>query len=182
MTSITTIIREEIESLYQANFPAFGDRLRSISELFEKDPYPFRFDNVGYDEVNYHFDTPENEYIVVINNIDPSQGIWVMQFGVVDGTPEEVTNEFRVSEVMATLLKIVNDFINRYQPNAISIKPAKDSELEAERGKEDLRRFNIYMGFIKRNLKARPEYHVREYGDEIIIERKVKIDKPKTNV
>jgi hypothetical protein len=181
MASISKIINEEIESLYQANFPAFGDRLQSISELFDKDPYQFKFDNVGYDEVNYHFDTPENEYVVVINNTSPSQGIWVMQFGVVGGRPEDVTNEFKVSEVMATLFEIVNDFIDRYSPNAISIKPAKDNELEAERNKDDLRRFNIYMEFIKRKMEARPEYFVREYGDEIIIERKAKT-KPKPNI
>lgn len=179
MASIVKIINEEIMTSV-ANFPRFGERLQSISEIFDtKNPYPFKFDNVSYNEVNYHFDTPKNQYVVVIENTSPSQGIWVMQFGVVDGTPEDITNEFKVSEVMATLHEILNDFIERYSPNAISIKPAKDNELEKERDREDLRRFKVYMEYIKRNM--RPEYFVREYGDEIIIERKVKT-KPKTNV
>ena len=169
MLNVLDIIREEVESLYQANFPMFGDRLRSISEIFDtKNPYPFRFENVSYDEVQYHFDTPENEYVVIIRNEDPKQGIWNVQFGTTGGAPDDVTNEFKISEVMATLSGIVNDFVERYKPNAITIKPAKDEE----RDTDDLRRFNLYLAYIKQNM--RPDYYVQEYGDYIVIQRKIK--------
>lgn len=171
MLDIKKIVREEIEGLnhlYQANFPRFGDRLDSINELFERQPYPFTFDNVGFDEVNYHFDSPKNEYVVIMNNTNPAEGIWYMQFGTVGGTPDEVTNENKVSEVLSTLAKIVNDFADRYKPNTMVIEPAKDEA----RSNDDMRRYNIYMNFIKKNM--RPDYYVQEYGDKILIQRKVK--------
>ena len=170
MASVNKIITEEIDSLYQANFPMFGDRLRSISEVGEatKEIYPFKFDNVSYNEVNYHFDTEEDEYVVVITAADPNQGIWEMQFGTVGGTPEDVTNRFRVFQIMATLVSITNDFIDRFKPNEIRVKPTKDEERETD----DMRRFNLYLAYIKKNM--RPEYFAQEFGDYIVIKRKIK--------
>jgi len=180
MLNVLDIIKEEVEALnhlYQANFPRFGERLRSISEVGDasKNPYPFRFDNVSFDEINYHFDTEEDQYIVLINNLDQTQGIWEMQFGTVGGTPEDVTNRFRVFQIMATLVAITNDFIDKYKPNVIRVKPTKDEE----RDTDDMRRFNLYLAYIKKNM--RPEYYAQEYGDYIVIQRKVKT-KPKTNI
>ena len=169
MPSIIDIIKEEIMTSV-ANLPRFGDRLNSISETGEgtAGSYAFRFDNVSYNEVNYHFDTPEDDYVVLINNVDVHAGIWEMQFGVVGGTPEDVTNRGKIFNVMATVLQITNDFIDRFKPNALRFKPSKDEERE-----DDKRRFNLYMQYIKKNM--RPEYMVYEYGDYIVIERKVKI-------
>jgi hypothetical protein len=169
MSRIIEIINEEIMSTV-ANYPLFGDHLRSISETGEGSSraYPFTFDNVSYDEVNYHFDTEQNDYVVVINNVDVHAGAWEMQFGTVGGTPQDVTNEGRPFNVMATILQITNDFINKLKPNILRFKPEKDPERE-----DDKRRFNLYMQFIKKNIP--PEYFVFEYGDYIVIERKVKI-------
>ena len=169
MLNIVDIINEEIMTTV-ANLPRFGDRLNSISEVGEgtSGAYPYRFDNVSYNEVNYHFDTEEDEYVVIINNIDPNAGVWEMQFGTVGGTPEDITNRGRVFKVMATVLQITNEFIDKYKPNALRFKPSKDVERE-----DDKRRFNLYMQYIKKNM--RPEYMVYEYGDYIVIERKVKI-------
>lgn len=169
MPSIKDIINEEIMSTV-ANYPEFGDRLRSISETGEgsSTPYPFKFDNVSYNEVNYNFDTEEDEYVVIINNVDVHLGIWEMQFGTVGGTPQDVTNRGKVFNVMATILQITNDFIDRYKPNVLRFKPEKDEERQ-----DDKRRFNIYMQYIKKNM--RPDYMVFEYGDYIVIERKIKI-------
>jgi hypothetical protein len=180
MASIIEIIREEVEALnhlYQANFPMFGDRLQSISEVGEatRNPYQFKFDNVGFDEVHYHFDTEEDEYVVVFTAADVNHGIWNMEFGTVGGTPEDVTNRFRVFNIMATLVNITNDFIDRFNPNEIRVKPTKDESRDAE----DLRRFKLYLAYIKKNM--RPEYYAQEYGDYIVIRRKVKT-KPKQNI
>ena len=168
MLNIIDIINEEIMTTV-ANFPRFGDRLNSISETGEgsSTPYPYRFDNVSDNEVNYHFDTEEDEYIVIINNVDMYAGVWEMQFGIVGGTPEEVTNRGRMFNVMATVLQITNEFIDKYKPNRLQFKPSKDEERE-----DDKRRFRLYMQYIKKNM--RPEYMVYEYGDYIVIERKVK--------
>lgn len=169
MPSIIDIINEEIMTSV-ANYPVFGDRLRSISETGEgsSTAYPFKFDNVSFNEVNYNFDTEEDEYVVIINNVDIYSGIWEMQFGTVGGTPQDVTNRGRVFNVMATILQITNDFINRYKPNVLRFKPEKDEERQ-----DDKRRFNIYMQYIKKNIP--PDYFVFEYGDYIVIERKAKI-------
>lgn len=169
MPNIIDIIKEEIMTTV-ANFPQFGDRLKSISETGEgtSTAYPFKFDNISFNEVNYHFDTEEDDYIVIINNVDVHTGIWEMQFGVVGGTPEDITNRGKMFNVMATVLQITNDFIDRFKPNALRFKPSKDKERQ-----DDKRRFNLYMQYIKKNM--RPEYMVYEYGDHIVIERKIKI-------
>jgi len=169
MLNIIDIINEEIMTTV-ANYPQFGDRLNSISETGEgtSGAYPYKFDNVSYNEVNYHFDTEEDDYVVIINNVDPHGGIWELQFGVVGGTPEDVTNRGRIFNVMATVLQITNDFIDKYKPNALRFKPSKDEERE-----DDNRRFNLYMQYIKKNM--RPDYIVYPYSDYIVIERKVKI-------
>lgn len=169
MSDIKLIIKEEILNTV-ANFPQFGDRLCSISEVGETNttPYPFRFDNVSYNEVNYNFDTEEDEYIVIINNVDVHAGAWEMQFGVAGDTPQDVVNRGRVFRVMATIMAITNDFIDKYKPNILRFKPEKDEERE-----NDKRRFNLYMAYIKKNM--RKDYIVFEYGDYIVIERKIKI-------
>jgi len=169
MPSIKDIINEEIMTTV-ANFPQFGNRLKSISETGEgsSTPYPFKFDDVSYNEVNYNFDTEEDEYVVIINNIDIYAGVWEMQFGTVGGTPQDVTNRGKIFNVMATILQITNDFITRFKPNTLRFKPEKDEERA-----DDKRRFNIYMQYIKKNMI--PAYMVFEYGDYIVIERKIKI-------
>jgi len=169
MSNIEKIIQEEIMNTV-ANYPQFGDRLKSISETGEgtSKGYPFKFDNVSFNEVNYHFDTEEDDYIVMINKVDVYAGIWDMQFGTVGGTPNDVTNRGKVFNVMATILQITNDFIDNFKPNVLKFKPSKDEEKE-----DDKRRFNLYMQYIQKNM--RKDYFVHEYGEYIVIERKVKI-------
>ena len=173
MPSIIDIINEEIMTSV-ANFPRFGDRLNSISETGEgtSNTYPFKFDNVAFNEVNYHFDTEEDEYVVVVNLVDVHAGAWDMQFGTVGGTPDEIVDRGRMFSVMATLVQIVNDFIDRYTPNIIRIEPSK-----AEDKKNKNQRFQLYMAYIKKH--QRPEYFTSPYGDYIIIKRKKPI---KSNV
>lgn len=170
MPSIIDIINEEIMTSV-ANFPGFGDRLNSISETGEgtSNTYPFKFDNVAFNEVNYHFDTEEDEYVVVVNLIDVHAGAWDMQFGTVGGTPDEIVDRGRMFNVMATLILIVNDFIDRYKPNIIRFKPSK-----AEDKKNANQRYQLYMAYIKKH--QRPEYLTFPYGEHIIIKRKVPIE------
>lgn len=170
MANIVDIINEEILNTV-ANYPEFGERLKSIDEVGEGTAgvYPFHYDNVAYNEINYNFDTEEDEYIVVITNVDMHAGAWEMQFGTVGGTPQDVVNKGKMYKVMATILQITNDFIDKHKPNILRFKPEKDEEREDD----DMRRFNLYMAYIKKHM--RPDYFVFEYGDYIIIERKIKI-------
>jgi len=166
---VKKIIQEEIMTTV-ANYPQFGDRLKSISETGEGSSraYPYKFENTASDEVHYYFDTEEYEYDVIVNLMDPYAGTWTMQFGTIGGTPDEITNEGKPLQVMSTLLQITTDFIERFKPNALQFKPEKDESRE-----DDKRRFNLYMQFIKKNIPSL--YMVYPYGDYIIIERKIKI-------
>lgn len=170
MLNIIDIINEEIMTTV-ANFPGFGERLNSISETGEgtSSGYPFKFDNVAFNEVNYHFDTEEDEYVVMVNNVDVHAGAWDMQFGTVDGTPDEIVDRGRMYNVMATLIRIVNDFIDRYKPNIIRIEPSKAEDKENKN-----QRFQLYMAYIKKH--QRPEYITFPYGEHIIIKRKKPIE------
>lgn len=186
MSSIINIIEEELESLYSANFPEFGERLHTLNEIEEEleslieygeatlPPYPFTFDNISYNEVNYNFDTEDgDDYIVMFNLADRIKRIWELQFGVVGGKPSDVINKGRRDKVMSTIVKIVNDFINRFKPNYIKFEPSKNDEYEETHGKLDTRRFDMYMAYIKNNM--RPDYIVFPHKPYIVIERKVKI-------
>lgn len=167
MLSIKEIINEEIMNTV-ANYPSFGDRL-NLDEVGEASgtPYPYKFDNISYDEVHYNFDTKEDQYSVIFRLVDRIQRIWHLEFGVVDGTPETTTNAFDISNVMATVVKIVNEFIDKFKPNALKFLPSKTG------GDNDMRRHHLYMAYIKKNM--RPDYFVYEVLPYIIIERKAKI-------
>lgn len=186
MSKILDIITEEIESLYSANFPEFGERLHHLDEIAEEleslleygeatlPPYPFTFDNISDFEVNYNFDTEDgDEYVVIVKLIDRVKRIWDLQFGISGGVPTDVINKGKRDKVMSTLVKIVYDFVDRFKPNALRFEPSKNSEYEKQHGNVDNRRYNMYMAYIKKNM--RQDYIVYSYGSYIIIERKVKI-------
>lgn len=178
MSKIKQIISEEIESLYSANLPEFGERLLNIDDKYNHNldeygeanlpAYNFNLEDMGYNQVNYNFDTEDgDEYVVIFNQFDRVKRLWDLQFGVTDGTPTDVLNRGRRDRVMSTLVKIVYAFVDKYKPNAIRFKPSKT------KGEEDMRRHTLYMAYIKKNM--RPDYFVYPYGEYIIIERKAKI-------
>ena len=169
MSTIKDIINEEIMTTV-ANYPQFGDRLGSINEIGEanREPYNFTYENTSFNEVHYYFSSEEYDYDVIIHNTDPHAATWELQFGTIGGSTDDVTNEGKQFKILSTIVKIIYDFINKHQPNILSFKPSKDEERV-----DDKRRFNFYMAYIKKNMI--PEYFVREYGDYIILERKIKI-------
>jgi len=168
MLSIKQIIAEEIMDTF-ANYPEYGERILNLHEVGEAnaEPYEYRFDNISYDEVHYDFDTEEDQYSIIFKLEDRIQRVWNLQFGVVGGTPETITNSFRIMNVMATIVKIVNEFIDKFKPNIIRFLPSKSA------GENDMRRHHLYMAYIKKNM--RPDYFVYEVLPYIIIERKAKI-------
>jgi len=185
MSDIKSIINEEIMTTV-ANYPQFGDRLRSISEVGDASvpAYPFKFENTSFNEVNYYFDTEEDEYIVMVNNVDVHAGVWEMQFGTVGGTPDDVVDKGNMYQVLSTILEITNDFIDRFRPNILRFKPSKKKEEDKYNEKtgrkknvDPNQRFNLYMEFIKKNM--RQDYSISKYGDYIVFERKIKSNVPK---
>ncbi|MDA3780198.1 MAG: hypothetical protein PF487_08305 [Bacteroidales bacterium] len=173
MSNIKDIINEEIMTTV-ANYPEFGQRLHNLNEIGEANhqPYDFKYENTSFNEVHYYFSTEMYDYDVPIINNDVRAGTWELQFGPIGGTTDEVTNEGKQFEILSTIIKIIYDFVDKHKPNVLSFKPSKDKNRV-----DDKRRFNFYMAYIKKHNK--PEYLVREYGDYIIIERKIKI---KSNV
>lgn len=171
MSNIITIIQEEIMTTV-ANFPQFGDRLRSISEVGEgtRGAYTYTFENTSFNEVHYYFSTEEFDYDVIVNLVDQHALVWDMQFGTIGGEPEDETNEGKQFNIMSTLVQITKEFIEKFKPNALRFKPAKKDNT-------DKRRFNFYMAYIKKNMVK--GYAVYPYGEYIIIER---ISKIKTNI
>lgn len=168
MSKLNRIIVEEIET-YSANFPQFGDRLKNLDEYGEGNlpPYPFKLDDISYNEVNAYFDTEDgDEYVVMFNLTDRIKKIWEMQFGVAGGTPGDVINKGRMGKIMSTMIKITNAFIDKYQPNIIKFEPVKS------KGEDDKSRLNLYMAYINKNM--RPDYKVYVYTPFVIIEKKVK--------
>lgn len=165
MNKIMQIIIEEIESLHGANFPEFGERLHNIDEydITTKEPYKFKRNDLSYNYVEYEFDTENNDYIAYFDLEDRIKRIWSFQFGVSDGTPNTMTNEFKVGNIMSTITKIFKDFLEKYKPNAVKIHPS------------DPRRYKLYVAAIKEVEPDNPNYYPRYYGEYIVIERKVKI-------
>jgi len=168
MSRLIDIINEEILST-AANFPRFGDRLKSISETGEgtAESYPFTYHNISDNQIEYHFDTVEEAYIVSFAMA--AQGDWYMEFGVAGGMPQDIINKGELFKVMSTVLKIVNDFLDRHQPDTLRFEPSKDEERD-----DDNRRFNLYMQYIKKNM--RKDYYVEPRGDWILIKRKLPIN------
>lgn len=168
MSSIKEIINEEIMNTV-ANFPQFGDRLHlnEIGDASAK-PYPFKYNDIGFSEVEYCFETEDQDnYIVEVINTDINNLVWDMQFNVEGEDHEQVVNKGKMFGVMATILAITNDFIDKKQPNILKFQPSKNEE-----GETDLRRFKLYMAYLNKNM--RPEYIGYEYYPYIVIERKIK--------
>lgn len=168
MLSIKQIIIEEIMNT-TANFPEFGERLLNLNEIGEGsvEPYDYDFENISYLEVHYNFDTEDgDEYIVYVVNTDRPASVWEMEFGVTGHNYKSVLDKGRMYRVLATILKIVNDFIDKYKPNVLKFEPSKT------RGDNDMRRYNLYMQYVKKNI--RPDYFAYEYPPFIVIERKIK--------
>lgn len=168
MSTLKQIILEEILNT-TANYPEFGERLLNLQEVGEAnlEPYSYTYNNISFDEVHYDFDTEVNDYAVIFILEDRIGGAWNLQFGVVGGTPQTMTNEFKTSKIMSTIAKIIYDFIDKHKPNIIKFIGAKS------KSENDMRRHHIYMTYIKKNM--RPDYFVYEQLPYIIIERKNKI-------
>ena len=159
MTYLYEIIVEEIQNIFETgegNVPS----------------YQYKRQNIAFNEIHYYFTTEDgDEYFAYFTNTDRIHDIWEIGFGVEGYEYMEIVNKGRIFSIMATILKIVDDFIEREKPNALIFEPAKTT------GEEDRRREKIYSQYVAKNIQNRPEYFAQGYGDKIILQRKI----PKKN-
>ena len=146
-----------------------------LLELFESDPYSFRFmgaqiDNPGvpFAVLSYAFKTDADEqYMVHINNaanitelvVDKETGEkvekdhrpWDVMFRLVDGSYDELTGAFDM-KVYGTVISIVRDFIDNRLPylKNESVRNQRSFKITPVSGFEgDARRARIYQRVLK---------------------------------
>ena len=110
--------------------------------------YPFQldFEDDIAGDVYYSFKSPENNYTVAFANLGANS--YDITFGTEN--PSLDTKEGVSLRVMATVTKIALDFIERYDPRELVIHPIETSK----KAGDDLRRFNLYGEFLKKNLPS----------------------------
>ena len=148
-----------------------------LLELFESDPYSFRFmgasiDNSGvpFAVLNYAFKTDSGEqYVVSINNaanitelvVDEETGEevekdhrpWDVMFRLVDGEYAGLTGGFDM-KVYGTVITIVRDFVENRLPHLKneSVRSQRSFKITPVSGFEgDARRARIYQRILKNN-------------------------------
>jgi len=85
---------------------------------------------------------------------------WYGAFSIEGHDDTDVVNRGEVFAVMATLTKIVGEFVSDYRPSKLVFEPAKTHD-------SDKRRFRLYWKFIESNLPS--EYEMRERNGNIVI-------------
>lgn len=98
-----------------------------------EETFPFQIDDKQFDEednslisVDYTFDTPTKTYRVVLNSGEygPEDKIFDLSFGVDKGDFNKIdtfqmTGEGSVGKIIYTIIKIIEDFINKFDVNKI---------------------------------------------------------------
>lgn len=165
MLSIKQIIKEEIETLIE------------VGEA-NLQPYDYKknmwggYDKNASQTFTYEFTTEDNDkyvaHIIYFNKV-ANVDFYATGYRDIDpigmGGYGTVLNKGKIFRIMATLAKIVKEFVDEYKPPTILIEAMKS------KGKDDMRRLNIYMAFIKKNLPN--EYYVRYDDPYIILNRKI---------
>lgn len=104
-----------------------------INKEAVEETFPFQIKDKQFDEednslisVDYTFDTPTKTYRVVLNSGEygPEDGIFDLSFGVDKGDFNKIdtfqmTGEGSVRKVISTIVKIIEDFINKFDVNKV---------------------------------------------------------------
>lgn len=156
MANLIEIITEEIQNIFET-----GEGNVTA--------YQYRRQNVAFNQIDYYFETEDgDEYFAYFINTDRNHDYWEVGFAVQGYEYMEIVNKGRIFNIMATMLKIVDDFIEKEKPNVLVFEPAKTT------GEDDKRRERIYMQYVIKNIKNRPEYVSEIRGDKVIIQRIIK--------
>lgn len=132
-----------------------------LSEIGEATARPYSWNLIDEpdaenDEYEYTFETDSDLYYVDIETEDRNE--WEVIYKTDTGDYRTVTNKGNVLRVMATIIDILKDFIERENPRKIIIQPSKTTE-------DDERRLKMYMAYIEKLLPV--NYRINLYSNII---------------
>ena len=134
-----------------------------LNEIGDSSAKPFNFllTVSGKNEYQYMFLTKEKQipYYVIFKYVSKSD-VWDISFSTIGSkNGDEVINSGEMYSVMATIVKIIKDFINKKNPEKLQYSPAKNFDT-------DLRRAKLYDVYLKKNLNG---WDVSKSGDYVVL-------------
>ena len=136
------------------------DILNEIGDSSAK-PFNFLLTVSGKNEYQYMFLTKEKQipYYVIFKYVSKSD-VWDISFSTIGSkNGDEVINSGEMYSVMATIVKIIKDFISKKNPEKLQYSPAKNFDT-------DLRRAKLYDVYLKKNLNG---WDVSKSGDYVVL-------------
>jgi hypothetical protein len=98
-------------------------------------------------------------YYIIFKYISKSDA-WDISFSTIGSkNGDEVINSGEMYSVMATIVKIIKDFISKKNPEKLQYSPAKNFDT-------DLRRAKLYDVYLKKNLNG---WDVSKSGDYVVL-------------
>jgi len=98
-------------------------------------------------------------YTYIFKYISKSDA-WDISFSTIGSkNGDEVINSGEMYSVMATIVKIIKDFISKKNPKKLQYSPAKNFDT-------DLRRAKLYDAYLKKNLNG---WDVSKSGDYVVL-------------
>jgi hypothetical protein len=134
-----------------------------LNEIGDSSAKPFNFllTISGKNEYQYMFLTKEKKipYYIIFKYISKSDA-WDISFSTIGSkNGDEVINSGEMYSVMATIVKIIKDFISKKNPEKLQYSPAKNFDT-------DLRRAKLYDVYLKKNLNG---WDVSKSGDYVVL-------------
>ena len=134
-----------------------------LNEIGDSSAKPFNFllTVSGKNEYQYMFLTKEKQipYYVIFKYVSKSD-VWDISFSTIGSkNGDEVINSGEMYSVMATIVKIIKDFISKKNPEKLQYSPAKNFDI-------DLRRAKLYDVYLKKNLNG---WDVSKSGDYVVL-------------
>ena len=134
-----------------------------LNEIGDSSAKPFNFllTVSGKNEYQYMFLTKEKQipYYVIFKYVSKSD-VWDISFSTIGSkNGDEVINSGEMYSVMATIVKIIKDFISKKNPEKLQYSPAKNFDT-------DLRRAKLYDVYLKKNLN---DWDVSKSGDYVVL-------------
>lgn len=134
-----------------------------LNEIGDSSAKPFNFllTVSGKNEYQYMFLTKEKQipYYVIFKYVSKSD-VWDISFSTIGSkNGDEVINSGEMYSVMATIVKIIKDFISKKNPEKLQYSPAKNFDT-------DLRRAKLYDVYLKKNLNG---WDVSKSGDYVVL-------------
>jgi hypothetical protein len=140
---------------------------KELNEVGEANlqPYPYTKEKHTH-EYLYRFATEDGDKYVV--NIMQMTSSWIIDYRLEseDSKFTDVVNKGRLYRVMATLAKIMREFVKLENPDRIKFDPVKNTD-------DDDRRLKLYGAFLKKNLPSNYTMQYEEYNGYIITKKQI---------